>query len=79
MQFKVQKTTVWGTKPNGSTDYSYEGRVVAYKAVGYSGPGVNFPTESKITLDEAEAQTWCDKKNAGQPVPEAKFASYSDD
>jgi hypothetical protein len=79
MKFSVQTTQVYGTKPDGSTDYAYENRVTAFKAVGYSGPGVNFPTESKVTLDKAQAEDWAVRASAGETVPEAKFASYSDD
>lgn len=50
-----------------------------FKVVGYATAGVNFPTESQSTKDEAEAQGWADRANAGEKVPEAKFASYSDD
>ena len=53
--------------------------VPGFKAVGYSGPGVNFPTESKVTLDKAQAEDWAARKSAGETVPEAKWGSYSDD
>lgn len=77
MQFKVQKTSMYGTKADGTTDYSK--LVPAFKAVGYSGPGVNFPTESKPTLSEAEATMWAEKASVDEDPPEAGFASYSDD
>lgn len=70
MNYQVQKTTAY--------DAAYK-LVPAFKVVGYTGPGVNFPTESKPTLDEAKATEWAEQVNAGETVPEAGFASYCDD
>lgn len=66
-RFRVEAANVWGTK------------VPMFKAVGFNGVGVNYPVESKATEDKAEAQDWADRAEAGEQVPEAGFASYSDD
>jgi hypothetical protein len=74
---QVQERTVWeGSVVLGG---SFSKQVTAYKAVAYNGPGVNFPVESKFTTNRAEAEDWAARASAGEKVPEAGFASYSDD
>lgn len=60
-------------------EFKVEARFGGYKAVGYLGMGVNFPIESKLTEDEAEAKEWAARASVGDDVPEAEFASYCDD
>jgi hypothetical protein len=68
--------TVQGTV---TRDWTTMALVDGWKVVAYNGPGVNFPVESEVTTSRSEAEDWCERANRGETVPEAKFASYSDD
>lgn len=69
MRFTVQAAPVWTA--TGSQTW--------WKAVGYNGPGANFPTESEAVPDKAKAEEWADRANAGDMAPEAKWGMYADD